>query len=338
MSKKPLFVVSLDFELFWGMFDKVTLESYGENVRGVHSAIPQMLALFERYKIHATWASVGLLMCEDKSEMLSLLPGKDKQPQYSNMSASSYSHIANANLGQNAQDDPYHYGAHLVQKILSVPHQELASHTFSHFYILDEIISDTSAFAADCGAFANASRKFNTPITSIVFPRNQLNDAALRTAASYGFTAYRGNPPHMLYSEKTESAQTNLFLRALRLIDAYLNISGHHTYMLSNKNTHGLCNVPASRFLRPYTPSLRFLEKLRIARIKKSMTHAAKYGEIFHLWWHPHNFGINRKENLGMLIEILEHYQELQRIYGMESASMKEAARLSATRESEQTA
>ena len=308
------------------MFDKVSLESYGENIRGVHSAIPQMLALFERYGIHATWASVGLLMCERRSELVSLLPKEEQRPEYLNANASSYHHIENADIGQDVHDDPYHYGADLVRQILAAPHQELGSHTFSHFYALDVQKDATSAFAADCEAFARASAKFNTQITSMVFPRNQVDRTALRTASLHGFTAYRGNPRHMFYSEKTESAQSNILLRALRLADAYLNISGHHTYRLPKERIDGMYNIPASRFLRPYSPKLRFIEKLRIARIQRSMTYAAKRGEVFHLWWHPHNFGINRKENLRVLIAILEHFKKLQHTYGMKSVSVKEAA------------
>lgn len=67
---------------------------------------------------------------------------------------------------------------------------------------------------------------------------------------------------------------------------------------------------------------LRFLEWLKVRRIKNSMTHAAKHGEIFHLWWHPHNMGIDQEENFKNLETILKHYQTLKRTYGIESASM----------------
>jgi hypothetical protein len=43
---KGTLIVSLDFELFWGMLDCSTLEAYGENVLGGRKAIPQLLELF----------------------------------------------------------------------------------------------------------------------------------------------------------------------------------------------------------------------------------------------------------------------------------------------------
>jgi hypothetical protein len=72
--------------------------------------------------------------------------------------------------------------------------------------------------------------------------------------------------------------------------------------------------------------SIAWLEPLRMFRIKRAMTHAAKRGEVFHLWWHPHNFGIHQEENFKNLTKILEHYKKLQEKYGMQSASMKELA------------
>ena len=65
-------IVSLDFELFWGMLDVCKLEDYRDNVLGGRKAIPQMLELFEKYGIHATWATVGFLFAENYEE---LFPG-----------------------------------------------------------------------------------------------------------------------------------------------------------------------------------------------------------------------------------------------------------------------
>ena len=41
------FMVSLDLELFWGMLEVHTLESYQDNILGGKKAIPQLLQLFE---------------------------------------------------------------------------------------------------------------------------------------------------------------------------------------------------------------------------------------------------------------------------------------------------
>ena len=55
------FVISLDYELMWGVRDHTTRESYGPNVLGAREAIPAMLDLFQRRGIRVTRATVGLV-------------------------------------------------------------------------------------------------------------------------------------------------------------------------------------------------------------------------------------------------------------------------------------
>jgi hypothetical protein len=114
----------------------------------------------------------------------------------------------------------------------------------------------------------------------------------------------------------------------MRLLDHYVPITGHNTYPLSAVSGGVMANVRASSFLRPYSHALSFVEALRIRRIKASMAHAALHNEIFHLWWHPHNFGVHVDKNIQLLIELAEHYRTLKEAYGMESATMGEIAEL----------
>src|SRR3546814_17919027 len=85
-------------------------------------------------------------------------------------------------------------------------------------------------------------------------------------------------------------------------------------------------NVRSSRFLRPYKPGLKSLEEMRLSRICRAMRQAAISGSVFHLWWHPHNFGADIAENLAFLRRILESYRQLEDEYGMTSATIPENA------------
>lgn len=322
-------IISLDFELMWGMFDKVTNESYGPNLDGVHTVLPELLHLFAERGIHATWATVGMLMYPTQTELASTLPAAVDEPRYENSKLSAYEHIKTDSITQY----PKHYFAlDLVEQIIATPNQELASHTFSHYYCKETqtVTPEMSEafFAADCRAFATTTRRLGQTATSLVFPRNQWTKAALNTLATFGFTAFRGTETHFLYRARTDMEQQNYFVRGLRLMDHYLNLSGHHTYPLNAARIHqsGLVNLPASRFLRPWSKRLSVLEPVRLRRIKNSLTEAAKNGEVFHLWWHPHNFGANQKENLYFLTSILDHFAKLQKQYGMQSYTMREAA------------
>ena len=84
-------VISLDFELNWGVRDSRPGGDYRANLLGVRQAVPALLDLFARYGIHATWATVGLLFCRSREEMLEAAPSI--RPQYDNARLSPYSAI-----------------------------------------------------------------------------------------------------------------------------------------------------------------------------------------------------------------------------------------------------
>ena len=83
-------IVSLDFELFWGMLDKCALADYQENVLGGRAAIPRMLELFQKYGIHATWAAVGFLFGEDYRQLSPFFPAEAQRPTYDNPKLNPY--------------------------------------------------------------------------------------------------------------------------------------------------------------------------------------------------------------------------------------------------------
>ena len=59
-------------------------------------------------------------------------------------------------------------------------------------------------------------------------------------------------------------------------------------------------------------------------RLKKSMLNAAKTNSLFHIWFHPHNFGTNTFECINQLKELLEYYEILKEKYGMQNLNMSE--------------
>jgi hypothetical protein len=84
--------------------------------------------------------------------------------------------------------------------------------------------------------------------------------------------------------------------------------------------------VRASRFLWPYKPGLKGLEEKRLKRTIDQVKFAALEDAIFHLWFHPHNFGIHLEENLKVLEAILQTFAFARERYGMRSLSMNAVA------------
>ena len=71
---KPRFIVSLDFELMWGVRETRTVQTYGANILGGRDAIPQLLDLFAAHGVKATWATVGMVLFATRAELLDALP------------------------------------------------------------------------------------------------------------------------------------------------------------------------------------------------------------------------------------------------------------------------
>lgn len=320
MPDTGIFAISLDFELHWGVRDKRPLEDYRENLDGARRAIPLMLDCFARYGIHATWATVGLLFFASKAELMRGLPSL--QPEYRDRNLSPYA-VLDA-IGESEADDPYHYASSLVETIKRYRGQEIASHTFSHYYCL-EPGQTRAAFRADLEAAQAAARTRGVELRSLVFPRNQCNPDYLGVCREAGITSYRGNERSWMYGASEEAGQS-LAHRLARLIDTYLNLSGYNCHDPREIPREPPLDIPASRFLRPASTALGMLEPLRLRRITSAMTHAARQNLIYHLWWHPHNFGRHTDANMRMLEGILRHYQALSRQYGMRSMNMGEIA------------
>jgi len=315
-----IFSVSLDYELYWGSHDKKTLKEYGANLRGVIKAIERMLELFDKYEIHATWATLGFLFAHDIEELKVLSP--KKIPSYHNTNLNPYKYISDSDYLESFA----HFAPETINKIRNQKNQEIGTHTFSHYYCLEE--GQTSEeFACDIEAVIKTSRKNGMIIKSLVFPRNQSNNEYLSILNEYGITSYRGNEKGWMYKAENGSDE-HLIKRAVRLIDSYLDISGSNSYHLKSINTETPYNIPSSRFLRPISKSLSKFENIRKQRIIKSLTQAAKNQEVFHLWWHPHNFGVNTDENIEFLDAILSSFRDMKMQYGMRSLNMGEISNL----------
>ncbi len=320
--RRGAFVCSLDFELLWGVRDLYPPDggSYREDLLGGRRAIPALLDLFARNDVHATWATVGFVFASCRDELRAYWPAE--QPAYADPGLSPYADP----VGRDERDDPLRFGASLVEAIRATPGQEIGTHTFSHYYCL-EPGQTAAAFGADLDAALRIAAARGIRLRSIVFPRNQVNEAYAPALAARGLVALRGNARGWPYLAGTGAAANGIARRGARLLDAYLPLSGSGGAgwdELSRED--GLCDVRASLFLRPHEPRLRALEPVRLARLAAAIRDAARSGRVFHLWWHPHNFGRNLEANLAFLERVLGVVAECRARFGMESLTMAEVA------------
>ncbi|TCS34316.1 polysaccharide deacetylase [Paucimonas lemoignei] len=308
-------VISLDFELFWGVGAAHSISRYGRNVKGEWQAIPKMLALFRRYGVRVSWATVGMLMCRDYAQWRAIRPSV--MPAFRRAELSSYSMDALCR-----QYPDLFFGRPLVEQILETPGQELATHTYSHYYCGEEGATPDQ-FAADLECARMIGDEMGVRFRSIVLPRNQIVDSYLKELPRAGIEVYRGNPEHWLY-KNGDAVVGGLAGRVMRVADSCLPLSGKRVERMGGSGS--LVNVPASLFLYPWSEKQKALAPLRLYRMKQCMTEAAITDGICHLWWHPHNFGINTEQNLALLEALLKHYRKLADKYGMQSSCMGDFA------------
>lgn len=315
-SKKGYLLISLDFELFWGVVDSKTIENFGLDIRRGRETIPLLLDLFEKYGIHATWGAVGMLFAQSKEELNKYMPSV--QPNYENGRLSSYIHMDS--VGTNEEDDPLHYAPSLLKEIAGHKDQEVGSHTFCHYYCRENG-QNLQSFHADTEAAKKiAKEKLNIDVKSFIFPRNQFNDEYLQVLKDHNVIAVRGNQNNFVYN------RDKMISRVFRMIDTYIPICGSKSYYKRDCYRDGMVDLRASVFFRKPNKRLGWLEPLKMWNIRLLMKNAAKKGKIMHIWWHPHNMGEDPNKFLEQIQSLLQYYKELNAIYGMESKNMGELA------------
>lgn len=312
MSDSSL-IISLDFELHWGRFDKYPIEEYQLYYQNTIRSIPKILSLFERYQINATWATVGMLMAESWEEWETYAP--QIKPNFLQEKYSAYL------WGKQKFSIDFEglFASGIVNEIIQCPGQELASHTFSHYYTGEEGGS-LEAFRSDLMASKKIAKdKFGVDLESLVFPRNQYNDGVLEIAAACDFKTARINPSDWFWKETNHE---NLLKKIFRTGDTLIPMGKPVYFDLDKCIQSPLIQIPASRLLRPYKTGSIF-NRRRIERIKSELKRACDLHQSYHLWWHPHNFGFCPEENIRVLEELLQYVAGLIQQGDLRSLSMR---------------
>ena len=306
-----LFFLSLDFEGMWGAIGGLSdsgVTAFKDRVRQNDTIVPSLLKLFSKYDIHATWAVVGAMMCKDGDEVFSLM---DRDVRYDNWN------ISFKELAGSIKEPELYFFEELVQTVSNTPNQEIATHTFSHYYANEPGTNDELLEQEIKLAQKKSQEVCGKEVVTLIMPRNQIEGVNQELLGKYGVQALRGRADYNNYGH-------GKIRKVINFLDCYLPLVPR-TYKRPDNKERPI-NLKASVFFRTYFKRLAILEPLKIARIKFEMTKAARRGECFHLWFHPHNMGTNLHVNLKALEKIFIHYQRLNKQYGFESITMSEYA------------
>lgn len=309
------FIISLDFELHWGIFDVAEIANKTTYFDNTLASIPKVLSLFEDYDVQCTWATVGMLFNNSMEELKASYP--ERKPNYINKNLSAYHFIENKYEDRFSK---YYFAPKLIEQIATSKGQEIATHTYAHYYT-KEIGQSKKEFENDMSLALKKANSSGYTIKSIVFPRNQYREDYNEVCKENGVVALRTNPNSWFWSPKDE-AKNVLIRKVFRTLDCYITLA-RTSYKLNVKalKKDGLLLLPASRFYRPSGKNF-FLRRLKQKRVKNEMKRAALKGECYHLWWHPHNFGSYPERCFQDLKEILNYYKFLNSRYGFQSMNM----------------
>lgn len=243
--KQSHLVISLDFELLWGVFDKVKPAEKEQYFRNTRDVIPETLALFSSYNIRCTWATVGMLFNENGDQWIENQPAT--LPNYQNQKLSAYRFYKE---NKDKIDDYFCFANQLISGIKKTKGQEIGTHTYSHYYCLEDG-QNLASFKADLKMASKLAKKNGIELKSLVFPRNQFNTEYLRACKELGITSVRSNPSNWYWRD---TQKDNLQQKIFRTADAYIG-QKDKSYDLEDidiEYSHLPIQQPASRLLRPY--------------------------------------------------------------------------------------
>jgi len=283
----PKIVFSLDFELRWGLHDRLRMDvdAYRKNLEGVRDAVPALLGLFAERGVRATWATVGAVACHNWGDYFRRAPAP---PRYANPQLAFSRRYADLD-----PDGALHFAPDLVRLVSLAEGQDLGTHTFSHLYLGEMGVMLSDVEADHQAAITLFQEAFAHTPSSLVFPRNQV--AFLRFYRAKGITAWRDNEANW-YHSLTQHAEHKL-VRARRLVDA---LAPWHTRG-GQFDKDG--RTPSTLFVRVNLPEPAW--KVHLAKIAAEARRAGR-GDVLHFWLHPHNIGDNVRRGIERLNQVLD--------------------------------
>lgn len=291
--------ISLDFELLWGAYGLRTSKKFKKNVLTGKKAIPSIIQILNKYNVESTWACVGALALDNKNKLVTEFEYID--PKYPDLK--SFKNYFK-DVGNSEEDDPLHFGKQVIEEHLLSDKIELASHSFTHLRYLDqenrEDVFDKDTYVSKKVLESIQKKQIETNI----FPKNQYSLQALKLLKDRQFLSYR---PSTFFSGKRSTAGTkeeSFSFKIKRILKETIPNSNQGEYTFQPHAQY------VTRFLRPFKSKMLSYYQLNII---KSELHFCALNQIdYHLWWHPHNFGINPKLSILQLETLLQYFDSLR--------------------------
>ncbi len=307
--KKGKFVISLDTEIAWGRIEESNKDSYLPLFEKTREVVKRLVDVFDKYEIPATWAMVGRLI--EDSDNLSIFSKMKIEDYYPSLTSKKIYEDSILNNESNS----YVLAKEFMDQVMNakVIH-EIGTHSYHHILFGKIPKSDKYLVEKDVEGAKGILKKYGIDCQSVVFPRNLIGH--LDVFQKNGINCYRG--PDKFWFDR----MPNAIKKPISLLNTFLPIS---PTVVDAENKNGMVNIPGSLFFRITHFGIKknvpfsILEKKAI----KGLQQASSQGKIFHLWFHPFNFGYKMDEHFNAFEKVLKEAKRLRDIGKIETQTMK---------------
>ncbi len=311
---RGIMVTSIDLELAWGTFRKEWYRIHEDVLLRGRELVEDLLQLFERHTIPATWAIVGHLFLESCSRQGAVahpeiprttpawLRGKDW-----------FSHDPCTDRSR----APLWYGPDLIEKILRCPvPQEIASHSFSHVDFTEDSCRP-EVVRAELAACLEEAGRHGVTVRSFVFPQDHSGHLDLLREA--GFAVYRG-PTASLFQQ----VHPRWVGRLMHFLDDLFAWPAGDVW--PREALPGLWELPGSMMYGFTFGVRRWIPiRARVRKAKQGIERAIRDRKIFHFWFHPETLGYQDRELFEGFEDIYAYADRRRREGALEIVTMQEA-------------
>ena len=276
-TKKASFVLSIDLELAWGVWDKLSSINIQKIIDKERLVCENLLNIFDENEIPVTWAVVAALL-DNKNKMM-------------------------GNLNQKAW-----YAPDIIDNILNSKTKHLiASHSYAHKEFntcnKEEITEDFEK-----SIFFLKSININPDV--FIFPRNSVFH--LDVLKKFNFKTYRSIDKS--WYKKVYKYNKSLG-KISNLIDKVIPIKTNSVSPLIDQ--FGLTEIPTSILLISKNGIRTIVTNFSMfKKIKDGIDLAISKNECFHIWFHPSNFYYQTNKQFDLLKKIID-YLNLKREQGL---------------------
>lgn len=261
-------IISVDFELDWGYTNLKDPLSEDEITKGLDN----LIAVFNKHQVKSTWAIVGQLFKNSDEEDL---------------------------------DDSRSRLKWITNNLINNDLVEIGSHTVNHIFC-EELPVDV--FKEDVQMMNNIADNHNIAFKSIVFPRNQYNNANIVILKQANYTHFRSVLSKWFLKTNKYSKESYLKRLCIRFLEL---MPFNRDVVISDVS--GLIAVSDSRFFRFFSNSFlgRVLTKYYKKVLELEMKRCFKRGHCYHIWFHPHNM-MKKPNALKDLDNFLNCYKKIE--------------------------